>query len=376
MERNGLKLVERDGRGTRGSRPAFLVGTGLLVAALLATAFGAGAARDPVDSLDLAQQALVHALERGNEDPGVRETLLELRESLRRRPLDSGTRVIYAGLLLSLCRRLDDTRAPAFHADLAARLSPVTVPIVVRAALVLARSREADRAVALTREMFEYDPDSAASLLSRLENVLFPEQVEAAVAPTAEATLVWSRRLRELGRIEAADAWLLRGHSRWPDHLPTLQAVASAPLRRGDWDELERLLPPDRVFPDEPAAAPLLAYRARLAAERGDAEAAARDADRALALARSNHHVLVAAGDALEAAGDHDRARSVWNRALFELGDERAPMRRNVLLRLARLEDRYGRPATALRLWRSVLDVDPAHGEARRRVDELSGFHR
>lgn len=376
MERNGLKLVGREGRRPRGPRSALLLGAGLLAVALLATGFGADAARDPIDSLDVAQQALAQALEMGNEDPGVREALIELRESLRRRPLDSGTRVIYAGLLLSLCRRLDDTRAPAFHAELAARLSPVTVPIVARAAMVLARSRDSDRAVELTREMFEYDPDSAAALLLRLENVLFPEQVEAAVAPTAEAMLVWSRRLRELGRIEAADAWLLRGHSRWPDHLPTLRAVASAPLRRGDWDELERLLPPDRVFPDEPAAAPLLAYRARLAAERGDAEAAARDVDRALALARSNYHVLVAAGDALEAAGNHDRARTVWNRALFELGEERDPMRRNLLLRLARLEDRYGRPAAALRLWRSVLDIDPTHREARRRVDELSGFHR
>ena len=164
---------------------------------------------------------------------------------------------------MSLCRRLDDTRAPAFHANLAAKLAPVTVPIVERAALVLARSRETDRAAELVREMFEYDPRAASDLLLRLEGTLHPSQIEAAVAGTPEALLAWSHRLRTLGRGEAAETWLDLGHSRWPDHLPTMVNVAARAVGRADWEALKEILPPGLVLPQEPVSATLLAYRAR-----------------------------------------------------------------------------------------------------------------
>lgn len=376
MERAGLKLVGRDRSGALRPAAAVAVGICLLAAAGLATWLGADAARRPPGSLDLAHRALARALEMGNDDADVRSALLQLRGTLGRRPLDSQTRAIYAGLLLSLCRRLDDTRAPAFHADLAVDLAPVTVPVVERAALVLARSRRPDRAVELVRQMFAYDPRSAADLLLRLEGLLLPAQVEAAVAGIPEALLAWSHQLRIRGRPEEADAWLDRAHARWPDHLPTVRQVAARAVRRADWEALGALFPPGLVLPEEAGSAPLLAYRARLRAERGDAAGAAADASRALELAGERPHVGILAGDALEAAGEHDRARSVWNRVLFSLGDRSDPARRNLLLRLARLEDRHGRPATALRLWRSLLELDPEQTEARRRVDELSGFRR
>ena len=50
--------------------------------------------------------------------------------------------------------------------------------------------------------------------------------------------------------------------------------------------------------------------------------------------------------------------------------------RRGLLSRLARLEDEYGRPAAALRHWKALLELDPDHVEARRRVDDLTGFQR
>jgi hypothetical protein len=51
-------------------------------------------------------------------------------------------------------------------------------------------------------------------------------------------------------------------------------------------------------------------------------------------------------------------------------------MRRSLLEHLARMEERQGRAAAALRLWQALLALDAEHREARRHVDDLSGFAR
>jgi len=48
--------------------------------------------------------------------------------------------------------------------------------------------------------------------------------------------------------------------------------------------------------------------------------------------------------------------------------------RRNLLTRLARLEDEHGRASAALRLWQAILELDPSHPEATRRVRALGGL--
>ena len=135
------------------------------------------------------------------------------------------------------------------------------------------------------------------------------------------------------------------------------------------------LLPPGKPLPAEPAAATLYVWRAHLALHRGRSDDAVADVETALRLQGSGStHTL--AGDFFEQLGDAARARREWSRALHGTSRERLSTRRGLLLRLARLEDRHGRPAAALRFWEAVLEIDPDHAEARRRVDDLSGFQR
>ncbi|HKQ62051.1 MAG TPA: hypothetical protein VJS92_12235, partial [Candidatus Polarisedimenticolaceae bacterium] len=84
---------------------------------------------------------------------------------------------------------------------------------------------------------------------------------------------------------------------------------------------------------------------------------------------------LTLAGEALAGLGEFDQARAVWNRALFALPASARTARRELLVRLARVEDDHGEPAVALRLWQSVLELEPGLPEARRRIQDLSGFH-
>ena len=46
-----------------------------------------------------------------------------------------------------------------------------------------------------------------------------------------------------------------------------------------------------------------------------------------------------------------------------------------LLVRLADLEETGGRASVALRHWRDVLELDPAHARARGRVAALTGVH-
>ena len=104
-----------------------------------ATWLGADSARRPPDPVELAGKALQDSIDKGSRDPAVLARLRALREELAREPLDSMTRTVYAGLLLSLSRSLEEAAAAAFHASAAAELAPVTVPVQRRAARILAR---------------------------------------------------------------------------------------------------------------------------------------------------------------------------------------------------------------------------------------------
>jgi len=372
-----LKLVR--GPRTPAASPAagprvWIVSLILAALAIAATAIGVGPARRPLEARELAGMAVQQALDLGNEDPGVRATLVTLRRTLGERPLDSQTRAVYASLLLGLSRSVEDTRAAAAHASRAAVLSPVSVPIVRRTVLVLVRGRDTDGALKWVRDMFGYDAGAAARLLARIEPLLFERDVPRAIPDDPAAWLAWSRQLRIEGDAAAAEDWARRTLARWPDDLPALRHVAATAVGQEDWAALELLFPEDRVFPDAPAAAPVLLYRARLRAELDDSLGARADIERALRLDPASSLVQVLAGEALLAIGAADEARRRWNRVLFSLPADNLDTRGNVLRRLARLEETHGEPAAARRAWRAVLEVEPDHAEATRRVRELSGM--
>lgn len=381
MEKTGLRLItndaERPGQAVSTRRVALWTGALVLLAAAVATLLGADRARRPVESKELAQQTIVKAIEAGSRDPEVRSALLALRRELARRPLDAYTRAIYASLLLGVSREPDHTRAAEFHAARASELAPVTVPVIRYAAHVLVRTGDIDRALELIREMFRYDPTAAARLLSEVEPLLPPDRLAGAIPDDPDAWIEWIARLRDADRPDLARAWLQRARARWPGHLVILDYLASTAMRERDWAELARLFPPDQILPKETAAARLFCYRARLRAEQGDSERARSDVETALGLQRDSVETLYHAGDVLESLGDVGAARRQWTRALHMLSSGSSSATRvNLLVRLAHLEDREGSPAAALRRWREVLGIDPDHAEARRRVDDLTGFRR
>lgn len=346
----------------------------LLVLASVATALGADAARHPLEAGKLAESALRLALVRGNDDPQVRAALVELCRELARSPLDSRTRAVYASLLTGLSRRMEDCKAASFHARRAAELAPVTVSVVRATALVLAHCGETDRALELTRDIFTYDAPAAALTLSQLAP-LVDRPIDAGIPATPAAWLAWAHQLLHDGRVSEGTDWLERTCRRWPDHWPALETLAVVATNHEDWAMLESLFPAGRELPDEPAAARPLLQRARLRAHQGDLAAARVDIERALALDGGTTATRILGGDAYESVGEFDLARRSWNRALFALADH-DPARPAVLGRLARLEERHGQPAAALRWWQALLELDPADAEARRRVDDLSGFRR
>jgi tetratricopeptide (TPR) repeat protein len=347
----------------------------VVAGALGATWLGADRARRKIEVRDLAEGALQTALARGSEDREVREALLDLRRTLGWRPLETKTRVVYASLVLGLSTRLEEMRLASFHAGRAAELAPVTVPVVRAAALVLANTGDLDRALGLIRHMFGYDPGRAAATLTQVESLVLGVRVDEGIPDAPDAWLAWSAQLRRDGRRDAAAAWLQRTYERWPDHVPALLRMAGAAFGRRDWPALELLLPPGRRLPDERESAALFAWRAHLALHRGDTEEALTDIDTALRL-HGAVSIRTLAGDLFEEAGDVARARREWSRALHDTRRDLVSVRRALLLRLARLEDRHGRPAAALRFWEALLEIDPGHVEARRRVDDLSGFRR
>jgi tetratricopeptide (TPR) repeat protein len=221
--------------------------------------------------------------------------------------------------------------------------------------------------------MFLFDETAAAKLLATLEPRLIDAEIARALPERPEAWLAWDTRLRQDGRGQTADGWLERAHLRWPNHLPTRERMAARAASRQEWEALDALFPPRHFVPEEPANALLIAYRARARALRGEREGARDDAELALRLNGADARLQIVVGDVYASLEDVEGARRLWNRALFMPLARQEAVRREVLLRLARLEARHGPPATALRLWRSILEIDPRHPEAGRRVEELTG---
>jgi tetratricopeptide (TPR) repeat protein len=226
----------------------------------------------------------------------------------------------------------------------------------------------------LMRGMFSYAPRETAKLLADVAPVLYADEVELALPDDPDAWLAWARELRSRGRVAEASTRLDQTVRQWPDHLPSLRLVAEVALRQGDWDRLGELFPAGQQLPDDPQAAPVLACRARYHAGRGDDGAASADLERALLLDGASVTVRALAGDAFESLGDAGEARRQWKRALFLLPPAERALRESILVRLARLEDRQGAASRALQLWAEVLEVDPDHPEARRRLKELTDF--
>ena len=378
MEPTGLRLVT--GRGAQGSARHFVVapivlGALALGVAGLGTGLGADAARRKVEVAQLAEAAVQLALERGSEDRQVRETLIDLRRTLGWRPLESRTRVVYASLVLALSTQVEDMRLAGFHAGRAAQLSPVTVSVVRASTLVLAHTGNLADALALVRRMFGYDAPRAAALLAQVEGLVLVTPLDEALPDTAEAWMAWSVQLSRDGRDEEAGALLQRTYEHWPDYLPARARLANRAYRRQDWPSLAAVLPVDETLPAESAAGQLLIWRAHLKAHQQDERGARADVEAALQL-RESRSVRTLAGDLYETLGDVAQARREWNRALHRTPKGQAAARRGLLQRLARLEDVHGRPTAALRLWEALLELDPEHTEAQRRVDDLMGFHR
>jgi tetratricopeptide (TPR) repeat protein len=351
-----------------------LLGLLVLSGSIAGTLLGADAARRAVPVREQAEDLLQTALARGSDDAGVRQELTEMRRTLGWRPLETRTRVAYASLVLGLGTRREDLALAAFHAGRAADLAPVTVPVVRGAALVLAQAGERDRALSLVRQMFDYDPGRAALTLSQIESFTVGLHPQDVLPDRPEAWMAWWGLLRSDARWAEAEAWLAEAHRRWPDYLPILIQVAARAFNQRDWTGLATLLPAEGL-PAVADAAPLYLWRAHLRLQGGDVPGARADAERALDLAPRSPSLPLAAGELFEALGDTSRARELWTGALHRAAAGTAA-RRPLLERLARLEDRHGSPAAALRRWREILAVDPGHAEALRRVDDLSGFQR
>jgi hypothetical protein len=379
MAASELKLVAPPGRARGGDDAPHgrgaAVALGLLAigCALGGSLLGADRARKPSAAIDSARDTLNRVLDRGPSDPEVLESVANIRRQLGERPLDARSRVLYAALLLEMVSSADDCPVSVFHAGRAAELAPVTVPVHRAASLVLARCGAQDHAVELIRRMFGYEPDSAAALFKEVEPFIEEHLRERALPHDATAWMAWSRELRGAGRTQESEIWADQAYRQWPKNLDALQDAAARAVNNQDWVRLGMVLPPDGELPEKREAAVLYAYRARARAEAGDAVGTRKDTDKAAALAQHSSAVLLHAGDALRVVGEDESARRAWRRALFELSkDDTTRARARLLVRLARLEDELGQPAAALRAWREVLDEEPDHSGARRRVSELA----
>lgn len=345
----------------------------LVAAAGWASQVGVRPARHQPSVRALAERALDRSLEHGLQDPQVHDTLRELQRAVIRRPLDSRTRVIYASVLLGLCANVEDTAAALFHAGVAARLAPATVPVVRAAAVVLARGGRRREALEWTRRMFGHDREAAADLLMRLEPYVSQDELARGLADDPAAWLAWSRRLRRSGRAEAADGWIERAYERWPGSAEVRRLMCARMVRDGDWEALSRLVPAQGALAATAAAAPLWIYRARVRALKGDGRGAVRDIETALRVGEEKNDLMLLAGEAYEALDLPDRARRCWMRVLFRLPAGAGETRVRVLSSLARLEQRSGDLSAALRHWRAILELDPQHGLARSQIARIGG---
>jgi len=352
-----------------------LLGGWAVLVALAGTLLGADVARRPIEPRELGRRTIRLAIESGTGDPEVRDALRALRDELVLRPLDARTRAVYATLLIGVGRTIEQTRLAAFHAARAAALAPVTVPVVRYAAHVLVRAGDTGASQELVRQMFVYDPRSAAELLAEIRPFLSERETAETVPDLPSAWLEWSGRLRALEEHEESEAWLEQAHQRWPDDLQILENLALRVWWSRDPSRLVGLLARREDLPVRQQTGSLIALRAVARARAGDSEAARRDVETARGLDPDDLRTTIFCADALERLGDTAAARDRWTRAAFVAGRD-DPLELLALVRLARLEDRAGSPASALRAWRAVLAIDGNHDEARRRIDDLTGFTR
>lgn len=362
-------------RPRRAATPAVALGVAALTlgAALCATILGADVARRPADPRADADATLNLALERGADDPSVRSNLRAMRRRLGSQPLDSRTRVAYAAALAGLATSTHDLDAAAFHADVAARGAPVSVPVIRGAVHVLVRARDLDGAIGWLRGMFGYDAPAAARLLLEIEPLLPAGRLEEALAPSGDAWLAWARTLRRAGRGADADASLADARALWPTHVGLLVEAGASAYGAGNVRALGNLLPPDEALPDDPRAAFLYLYRAVVAAERGDPARARADLRRGLGLAPRNDWLRVVGGDVLLTLGAEDEALAMWSGLRYSVPGEAQGTRIAVLRRIARVDEARGQAGAALRSWREILSLAAEDAEARRRVAALTG---
>ena len=361
MERPELRLV-RDDRSRAGIPAATGIAAITLVGAAIATVVGADAARAPSRASSLAAEAGRAALEHGADDARAREALVELRREVGRRPRDGATRATYAAALLDSAGETAAAReAAAFHASRAAADAPVSVPVVASATRTLARCGRAESAVPLVRSTFGCAPAAGATLLLELEAYL-PDAEARALPDRPAAWSAWGLALRRSGRREEGTRRLELTVARWPDEADSRRLASLVAAAEGRWDDL------DRLVPERPADATLLALRARLLARRGDRAGAAETALAAVRASDGAPAVRELAGSALLDAGEIAAAREAWERALWSLPATAGTRATRLRLRLAlaRLERDHGRAGDALRAWRAVLEIDPSNAEALR----------
>jgi len=370
VERPALKVATPP-PPVRRSGTASAIAAAILGAAGIATLAGADDARRTFDAAGLADAALSRTLATGDPAPArAAEDALDAR--LRRAPLDAATRTIAASLRVESSSDPDTREQAARQALAAARLAPYDEWVARGAALVVARCGRTDDALALARGTFAYAPDEAAETLLRLEPMIPAAALERGIPDDAAAWLAWSSSLRRAGREPEADARLDALLARWPKDLGALRVAAGVAAGRERSDTIARLVPAGLALPETRDAAPLFAFRARTRSRDGDAAGARADVDRAIRLSESDPWVLALAGDALLDL-DPSAARALWNRAVFALEPRGGDAVVWVRLRLARLDEREGRAADALRGWRSILAARPDSEEARRRIAELTG---
>ncbi len=369
----GPRVVPPERRGSSRAIPAApAVAASLALAAIAATFLDAGTARAIDSPWERSARAAEAALRNGPAEPLVRLTLRDLRTRIGKRPFDADARAAYSAVLLEAAFGTPDVAAAVFHAGAAARVSPVSRPVVTTAADVLLRAGEPDAALDLVRTMFGWDPHEAARQLARAEPLVSPERIERALPDDPEAWEAWALRLWNDGRQDAARARRGAAFARWPDDPGVRAAAADEALRRGDLAAFRTIVPTTLAVPAGRGGVALLAHRARAKGLAGDREGARADAWAAARAGAERSGALLRAGDALEAVGETSAARDMWTRAAHAARSEGGLAARIAsLTRVARLDEREGRPVEALRVSREVLGLDPENREARARVDRL-----
>ncbi len=279
--------------------------------------------------------------------------------------------------MLSLSRSREEAAAAAFHASAAAELAPVTVPVQRRAARILARCGDLEAAFRLTRRTFLFDPAAGAGILEKLLPICGWERAVEGVPDTPGGWVAWSRVLEKRDHRKEAVERMNEALRRWPQDPEVLLYNAARAWPAGDTEKMRSLFPEDLALPEDPDYALLFAFQGIGRAAAGDRAGMERSLETALDLLPRNPSVLQAAGDAWILMQEPTAAVRLWKRGLYFAGkDAPPPVRIGLLLRLARMEEKEGRPARALDHWREILLLAPDHREARGRVDDLTGFRR